>query len=236
MVIFFIYDINIWCFFSKLKRLIRIFIIRTPASLFLSQLSATISQRISTADIFGDCFNPNYCQSGNMLPSCARHWKFQTGKSVSKGPVGEEGRAVHCWPSIQLHCTLKKRNLKLSSIQDGWRSWPGALLLLMNCRPNCNNERINLGADLWCLLRLQMHRRLGCTWKQATDGVSHCEDKAPERQNLDNAHARKQVKKRPKLVLQHLIAALRHCHFYTVVPCPPNNNTHIPILTFRSFS
>jgi hypothetical protein len=46
----------------------------TPASLFLSQLSATISQRMSTADLlFGDCFNPNYCQSSNMLPLPGRH-------------------------------------------------------------------------------------------------------------------------------------------------------------------
>ncbi len=31
----------------------------TPASFFLSQLSTTISQRMSTADLlFGDCFNP----------------------------------------------------------------------------------------------------------------------------------------------------------------------------------
>ncbi len=67
---------------------------------------------------------------------------------------------------------------------------------------------------------------------KATDSVSHCEDKAPERQNLDNANARRQVKKRPKLVLQHLVTALRHCHLYTAVPCPPNNNTHIPIFTF----
>jgi hypothetical protein len=40
----------------------------------LSQLSATLSQRMSTADLlFGDCFNPNYCQSSNMLPLRGRH-------------------------------------------------------------------------------------------------------------------------------------------------------------------
>jgi hypothetical protein len=58
--------------------------------------------------------------------------------------------------------------------------------------------------------------------------VSHCEDKAPERQNLDKANARRQVKKRPKLVLQHLVAALRHCHLFTLVPVLPTTTPTYP--------
>ncbi len=46
----------------------------TPASLFLSQLSTTISQRMSIADVlFGDCFNPIIVRAANMLPLCGRH-------------------------------------------------------------------------------------------------------------------------------------------------------------------